>query len=153
MFTTDFDATLSRFNEKDSGRFGKAFEINCKKLINGKRGNSDRVAAKGRTDMKNHGITYEIKSNCGELTAIERNKYVIYTYDNTSDWNHPERAHVIPSKDFVTILENCGLIREKVTTNKSIVRAIQSYKNSKRKTARFTAYIDMYPTVEAWFGA
>lgn len=148
-----YDATIYMFKVTDSGRFGKAFEINAKRYINGNRGNSRKVATKGKTDMQNHGIKYEIKSNCGELNAIEKNQYIIYTYDNRADWNHPENAHVIPSAEFMDILDKCGLIREKRTSNCSMVKAIQSYKNSKRKTAMFTAMVDEYPTVAEWFGA
>ena len=151
IFAGTYEATLYRFKATDSGRFGKAFEINCKRLINGKRGNSDRVAAKGKVDMTNKGVKYEIKSNCGELTAISRNKYIIYTYDNRRDYAEPQNARVIPSADFIAILEDCGLIRQKKTTNCALVTAIQSYKNSKRKSAMLAEMVDRYPTVAEWF--
>ncbi len=149
---TDFIETLDRFKMTDSGRFGKAFEINCKTLINGKRGNSGRVSSRGKTDMQNNHIKYEIKSNCGEIAEnIEKNLYVIYTANNKKDFATPENAHVIPASDFVEIIETLGLMRTKKSTNGYMVKAIQTYSNSKRKTNALLNAISDYPTVAEWF--
>ena len=71
--------TVNNFKMTDCGRYGKAGEMNVKIYLNGERGNSRKVSAKGKTDVQYHGYKIEIKSNCGELDGIEKNDFVIYT--------------------------------------------------------------------------
>lgn len=140
-----------RDNEKDSGVYGKVFEMAVKTYVNGHRGNWNKVSAKGKTDMKSKGVTYEIKSNCGELNpSIIKNDYIIYTYDNQLDCLNPWNARVIPTDDFLAIVDACGLRRKKVSTNGQLKESIQSYKNSKRKSALWITAVDKYPTLKEW---
>ncbi len=144
----NYNETLNRFNEKDSGKFGKALEINVKHYLNGMRGNADKVSAKGKIDVINKGVKYEIKSNCGEINDnILHNDFIIYSYDNESDWNRPENCHVIPTDEFIAIIEKLGLKRTKKSTNGQLKVTIQSYKNSKRKNALWCMAISEYPTL------
>lgn len=147
----NYNETINQYKEADSGKYGKAFEINVKHYLNGNRGNADKVSAKGKTDVTFKGIKFEIKSNCGELNeSIKRNDFILYTYDNENTWNEPQNARVIPTADFLTIVDACGLRRKKVSTNGQLKESIQSYKNSKRKTALWMTAVDRYPTLEQW---
>lgn len=149
---SEYEKVLYHFKDSDSGKYGKAFEMNCKNLVNGNRGNAGKVSAKGKTDMQNNHIKYEIKSNCGEIADnITKNVYVIYTANNRDDYATPQNAYVIPSEDFVDIIENLGLMRTKKTTNGYTVKAIQTYSNSKRKKTALVKAISQYPTVGEWF--
>lgn len=146
----NYKETIEQFKTTDSGRFGKAFEINTKHYLNGNRGNSDKVSAKGKTDVTYHGFKCEIKSNCGELNAIEKNTVVIYSMDNEHDYITPERSNVIPANEFCELFEKLGLVRTKKATSGVKKTTIQSYKNSKRKTAALAAALAEYPTLAEW---
>lgn len=151
--TINYTETINRFKVTDSGRFGKAFEINVKHYLNGNRGNSDIVSAKGKTDVKSKGIKYEIKSNCGEINAdIMRNDFIIYTDDNEAIYDKPELAHVIPTADFINLIDRVGLRRVKKSTNGQLKVTIQSYRNSNRKHMMWHNAISQYPTLEQFIG-
>lgn len=151
MKNTNYNETINQFKESDCGRYGKAFEINVKHYLNGNKGNSNKVSAKGKTDVKSKGVKYEIKSNCGEINDdILKNDFIIYSPDNMTDYLTPQNARVIPSTDFVALVEKCGLMRTKKTTGGYIKKTIQSYRNSKRKTTLWLNAINQYPTLEAW---
>lgn len=141
---------IDNFKPNDSGKYGKAFEINVKLTLNGNRGNSGRVSAKGKIDVQYKGKKLEIKSNCGELEKIAKNDFVIYTMDNERDFQSPERASVIPADEFFQMMESLGLVREKKTTGGYIKTTIQTYKNSKKKTAALATALANYPTLGDW---
>ena len=143
--------TVNFFKANDSGRFGKAFEINAKHYLNGNRGNSNKVSPKGKTDVKFKGITFEIKSNCGEINPnIEKNGYVIYTMDNETDYANPGNARVIPANEFVKLIERIGLMRTKKSSSGEWKTTIQSYKNSNKKTYALAKELMNYPTLEEY---
>ena len=150
MKNYDFTNTINQFKNTDSGRFGKAFEINVKRYLNGNRGNSGKVSAKGKNDVKSKGLIYEIKSNCGELERIEKNDFIIYSMDNIRDYDKPYNARVINPTDFITMLNNLGLVRTKKSTSGTIKTTIQSYKNSKKKTMLLANALEHYPTLGEW---
>lgn len=142
---------LGYFKNTDSGKYGKAFEIAVKIYFNGNKGNSHKVALKGHTDMQYHGATYEIKSNCGELGSDLMNKdYIIYSMDNIVDCFYPLTAVVMTPAEFWNMLDTLGLIRTKTTTAGTVKTTIQSYKNSKRKTALLLGALAQYPTIDEW---
>lgn len=146
--TFNYNETINQFKANDCGKYGKAFEINVKHFLNGNRGNTNRVSAKGKTDVTSKGVKYEVKSNCGEINDnILTNDFIIYTYDNERDFNRPDMAHVIPAHDFVKLIEQLGLMRTKKSTNGQLKKTIQSYKNSKRKATLWANAIDSYPTL------
>lgn len=150
MTMNNYKETINQFKEKDSGRFGKAFEINVKHYLNGNRGNSDKVSAKGKTDVKYHGYKLEIKSNCGELDGIEKNDYIIYSMDNEHDFMTPEQAVVIPADTFREMLEDLGLVRVKKASSGMRKTTIQSYKNSKKKTIALEKALNEFITLKDW---
>lgn len=151
--TYNYNETINQFKDSDSGKFGKAFEINVKHYLNGNKGNANKVSAKGKTDVTSKGIKYEVKSNCGEINGdIFKNDYIIYTYDSENTFATPEQARVIPAGEFVEIVKNCGLLRTKKSTNGQLKTTIQSYKNSKRKASTWASIIDSYPTLEQFIG-
>ena len=149
--TINYTNTINQFKATDCGRYGKAFEINVKHFLNGNRGNANRVSAKGKTDVQNKGIKYEVKSNCGEINEdILKNDYIIYTPDNRTDFEHPEQAFVIPAHDFVTMFNQLGLVRTKKSTNGQLKTTIQSYNNSKRKTEMLFNALAQYSRLGEW---
>lgn len=144
----NYNETIGQFKDSDSGKFGKALEINVKHFLNGNKGNTDRVSAKGKIDVTSKGVKYEVKSNCGEINDnILTNDFIIYTYDNRKHWNKPEQCHVIPAAEFVKELEQLGLIRAKKSTNGQLKKTIQSYANSKKKLTAWANVVDSYPTL------
>lgn len=148
---TNYTNTINQFKTTDCGRYGKAFEINVKHFLNGNRGNSNRVSAKGKTDVQNKGIKYEVKSNCGEINDdILKNDYIIYTPDNKTDFEHPEQAFVIPAQAFVDMFHELGLVRTKKSTNGQLKTTIQSYRNSRRKTTMLYETLARYTTLKQW---
>lgn len=148
---TDAETTLYEFKTTDAGKYGKAFEINVKHFLNGNRGNANKVSAKGKTDVQNKGIKYEVKSNCGEINEdILRNDFIIYTPDNVADYAEVQRAFVIPTNDFVTMFNELGLVRTKKSTNGQLKTTIQSYRNSKRKTTMLYEALARYTTLGQW---
>lgn len=151
MTQQETEKVLSFFKESDSGKYGKAFEIAVKIFFNGGRGNAHKVALKGHTDMIYHGERYEIKSNCGELGADMMSKdYVIYSMDNIVDCFYPLTAVVMTPSEFMNMLDRLGLIRTKTSTSGTVKTTIQSYKNSKRKTALLLGALAQYPTIDKW---
>lgn len=148
---TDAETTLYEFKTTDAGKYGKAFEINVKHFLNGNRGNANKVSAKGKTDVQNKGIKYEVKSNCGEINEdILRNDFIIYTPDNVADYAEVQRAFVVPANDFVAMFHELGLVRTKKSTNGQLKTTIQSYRNSKRKTTMLYEALARYTTLGQW---
>ena len=145
-----FAQTIEQFKTTDCGRFGKAFEINVKTYLNGKRGNSNKVSAKGKTDVRYKGLRLEIKSNCGELDGIEKNDFIVYTYNNEVDYLTPEFAVVLTPTEFLSILDELGLIRIKKSSSGVKKTTIQSYKNSKKKYQMFEDRLSECITLEEW---
>lgn len=150
--TFNYDSIINNYKPTDCGRWGKAFEINVKRYLNGNRGNAGKVSAKGKNDLQYHGKILEVKSNCGSfLPNIVKNDFIVYTYDAKNDWNTPSQARVIPTSEFLAGLEELGLLRTaKKSTNCQLTMAIQSYANSNKKMALWAGFIDKYPTLEQW---
>lgn len=143
---TNYTNTINQFKDTDCGRYGKAFEINVKQYVNGNRGNSHKVSAKGKIDFHFKNKKYEVKSNCGELDGIEKNSFVVYSMDNKYDYDKPDRALVFTPEDFMQAIKECGLLRTKKSTAGTIKTAIQSYNNSKKKTTQFRETLERYAT-------
>lgn len=133
---TVVDTILPMFNPNDSGRYGKMFEIIIKLYLNGYKGNSCIVSAKGKVDVTYKGEKIEVKSNCGELDDIKA-KTMIYTMENTIDVYQPDKAIVITTDKFFDILKNENLIKVTKKTSGYTKHNIQTYRNSKRRYARF----------------
>jgi len=142
---------LMTYKLSDSGRLGKTGEVMVKLYLHGLRGNWMRPALKGCTDVTFHGVPCECKTNCGEINDnILSNDFVIYTMYGGVDYYRPSEWKVVPTCDFIDILNNVGLIREKKSSNGQLKTTIQSYRNSKRKTMAFERELSVYPTLEEW---
>lgn len=157
--TNDFK-TITRyllpfFSEKDSGKYGKILEINLKLYLNGYRGNSCIVSSVGKVDVKHNNKRIQIKSNCGEINEFFtddreyiKHDIVAYSMDNQNHVNEPWNVTIIPSEDFIPMLENLDLIRRKKSTSGYMRITIQTYKNSKRKTVGLFNALNEYITAE-----
>lgn len=129
---------LTFFSDKDSGRFGKVYEIVTKLYLNGYKGNSCIVSAKGKVDVTFRGQKVEIKSNCGQIAPdFMRNNLVIYSMDNEKDVANPANGKVMTPDAFMYLMDTeLGLIRyHKKSTANTFGVAIQSYKNSNKKSS------------------
>lgn len=136
------------FKSTDCGKYGKMFEIMIKLYLNGYKGNSCIVSARGKVDVTWQGHKIEVKSNCGELDDVTKSDYVIYTYDNQCDVAFPNEARITTTNNFIDSLSELNLIRMKKTTGGYIKRTIQSYKNSKKKFTAWTNTVDRWLKIE-----
>lgn len=114
----------------DSGASGKSFEIDVKLFLNGRIATKQAIATIRKIDTRFKGLKIEIKSNCGTLDGIENNDYVVYSPNATL-----ETARVFTPTQFMELVNACGLFRTKKTSSGYFVKAIQSYKNSMKKSA------------------
>lgn len=141
---------LHFFNPKDSGKFGKIYEINTKLYLNGYRG-SVIVSPSGKIDLKHKGIKYECKSNCGDLKNILFSTitctHVIYSEFNERDCENPANGRIYELNDFIESFKALGLIRKRRNKDEKPF-AIQSYRNSKRKHNALIAMQNEHPTIE-----
>lgn len=130
---------VSPIKGKDSGKDGKAFEIDVKLYLNNAIRTKNAIASKGKTDTTYHKHTIEIKSGCGTLDNITKSEFVIYSPDSVI-----ENALVFTSGMFVEIVNACGLVRTKKMTDGTIKTTIQSFKNSNKKNAMFREMLANY---------
>lgn len=133
----------------DNGIGGKCFEVctvaEIVKHCNG-------VKSTGRCDMTYKGATYELKTGCGELGKITYNAsgaevvhirkvdFYVYAPEYNENYNALLQAYVIPQDDFLSLLNDIGLMRRKKSSyaiKNSFDRpdkiTIQSFKNSNKK--------------------
>ena len=133
---------------KDSGKWGKIFEIVTKLYLIGYRGNSCIISPQGNVDVIFMGRKIEIKTNCGYIEDMRRSALVIYTMDNRNMVYSPEKATIFMAGDFWDMLEELGLKRMRADRNGVERLAIQSYNNSKKKTRLLTEALAKQATVE-----
>lgn len=141
------------FSEKDSGKNGKIWEIVTKLYLNGYKGNSCIVSPKGKVDVTYKGNKIEIKSNCGQLdmNTLFKNNYICYTMDNEKDIYHPENGKIAEPSEWFNMLDDIGLVRNNKKSSSGVrATAIQSYKNSKKKTDALRVALSHYITVAEW---
>lgn len=141
------------FSEKDSGKNGKIWEIVNKLYLNGYKGNSCIVSPKGKVDVTYKGNKLEIKSNCGQLEMdnLLKNDYICYTMDNESDIYNPENGKIAKPAEWYDMLDNIGLIRNNKKSSSGLrTTAIQSYKNSKKKTIALEQALSEFVTLKDW---
>lgn len=144
----------------DNGIGGKCFEV-CTVAELVKRCNG--VKSTGKCDLTFKGTTFELKTGCGELGKITYNKdgdpvihirkvdFYIYAPEYNENYNALHQAYVISQSDFLSLLDDIGLIRYKKSSyavKNGIDRpdkiTIQSFKNSKKK------YNALYDALEAY---
>lgn len=133
-------------NSTDSGRKGKAFEGVCKIALN-KYIRGLKVVTSNRQDYDflHSGFKFEAKTGCGELDTLikhcEANHNIIVIYSPTASWgNH----YYIKVSDFLSGLNEIGLIRSKTSTRGKQIKAIQSFKNSRKKTIELYDMLERY---------
>lgn len=133
----------------DNGIGGKCFEV-CTVAEIVKR--CSGVKSAGRYDLTFKGATYELKTGCGELGKITYNAggegvmrirkvdFYVYAPEYNEHYNALKQAYVISQVDFLSLLNDIGLIRQKKSSyavkngfDKPDKIAIQSFKNSKKK--------------------
>lgn len=139
----------------DNGAGGKLSEMFIKMLLENTRGKGVSAAGSGYDTMKKiHGkmTTIEIKSGCGELAKIidgvpifKSAKYICYCpFSGITDI---KGYRVFETNTFISLLENAGLIRLKISTAeykaaklenrppKHDRLTIQTFSNSAKKSA------------------
>jgi len=134
---------VSPTEKVDSGAKGKLFEMLVKFYLNGRIATKNGVTANNGKgyDLTHKGHKIEVKSGCGQLDNITKSEYVIY-----SPTSELENARIFKVNDFMNILASINLIRTKKATNGKMVTSIQSFKNSKSKTAKFYQLLETYGT-------
>lgn len=158
----------------NSGSDGRMNELAVKMCLNNYRFNGIVASAKSiDTTKKINGkmVKFEIKTGCGTLAVIDRNgdivtsptlksDYIIYTPEYLNSQPVCKQAFVFPVQVFLMVLNDCGLLRYKysgqqyeINKNGEKVRkadayhdklTIQTYLNSKKKTALFYSKIAEY---------
>ena len=144
----------------DNGIGGKCFEV-CAVAEIVKR--CMGVKSTGRCDLTLKGTTFELKTGCGELGKITYKKdgepiihirkvdCYIYAPEYNEGYNALQQAYVIPQNDFLSLLDDIGLIRYKKSSyavkngfDKPDKVTIQSFKNSNKK------YNALYDALETY---
>lgn len=147
------NSIVGYFSEKDSGKNGKIWEIVNKLYLNGYKGNSCIVSPKGKVDVTYKGNKLEIKSNCGqlEMDSLFKNDYVCYTMNNEIDIYNPGNGKIAKPAEWYDMLDDIGLIRNNKKSSSGLrTTAIQSYKNSKKKTTALEIALNEYITLAEW---
>lgn len=148
-------ATGKALSPKDSGRYGKAFEVAVARSFG--LDEVGTIACSGCPDLIIGKAEVEVKSGCGilqydvaangefsiaELKNLHR--YVIYipSYDETNI----AEARLMKWSYFIQCLDLCGLIRLREDSRGFMNVAIQSFANSKKKTGMWLEciYDDRY---------
>lgn len=121
------------YKPTDTGAIGKSFERACKEHLH----MLSKVARAGRSDMRRANVCYEIKSGGGELgndgeKLVKGSSRVIYcpVVDGEKALEK-QVAFVLSREDFLLVLESCGLLREKISTNGQRKITIQTFWNNK----------------------
>lgn len=106
------------YKANDCGAFGKTTERALKEFL----GLKVKVAKQGCTDVTKSHVRYEVKTGAGELgnlgeKLVKGSSMVIYVpvVDMDADIEH-QQGYVMPKEVFLDVLDACGLIREKTST-------------------------------------
>lgn len=121
------------YKAEDNGRIGKATEIGIKAVLH----LTEKVARAGQTDLRKGGVCYEVKTGAGELGSadgklLKGSSMVIYipVVDENATIERQE-GFVMARENFLDILGECGMIREKTATDGSRKITIQTFWNRK----------------------
>lgn len=130
------------------GFYGDTFEDSIRNYLGIERG----VARGNRTDLIINGKRCEIKTGAGELKSVYGKllfgvSSVIYCpVVNPKLPLHRQEAFYLTRDNFIAVLNECGLIRTKVTTNGRDIFALQTiYNHTQQKPhslKTFTKFID-----------
>ena len=121
------------YKPTDTGAIGKAFERACKEHLH----MLSKVARAGQSDLRRAKVYYEVKTSSGELgndgeKLVKGSSRVIYCPRVESDKELEKQvAFVLSREDFLHVLESCGLLREKTSSNGQRKITIQTFWNNK----------------------
>lgn len=127
------------YKVEDSGKNGKTFERDLKAFFNQRA----VVAKQGKIDFRRDRKCYEVKTGAGELDYLLKSsvKYVVYVPVVNMDYPVDEQEGFILNRaDFLQILEEVGLIREKTATSGAHKVTIQTFWNAKRNAPHGAKY-------------
>ena len=93
-------------NEKDSGRFGKAFELALREDFSGRKQNA--VKSQGKTDAiftfkvndKRKSVTVEIKTACGEIEMADKAQFIVYCPDVSEAYEAKQQGYVFSREEW-----------------------------------------------------
>lgn len=131
-------------NDKDGG-LNKSTEEAIKEFLNLK----VCVAKAGRTDLRKANICYEVKTGAGELgdfggKLVKGSSKVIYIpVINEAEPIEKQEGFVMSREVFLSILDDCGMIREK-TSSKGVRKiTIQTFWNRSKNAPHGKKYFTM----------
>ena len=131
--------TINNYKETNSGRFGSAFEAELKASF----GQKAIVSKAGKIDFRRDRKCFEVKTGAGELDFLFRSKvkYVVYVpvVDEKEPVNRQE-GFVLERVTFLELLAECGLIREKTSTNGEHRVTIQTFWNRSKNAPHGKKY-------------
>ena len=148
-------------NTADSGRFGRAFELSCARILSTKVG----VSAQGQKDVsvkmevngKVRYISAECKINGGRVDSLlngeNKSPFIIYQLNFTQkhkatktapEWDEVRviPAIIVPTELFLQMLKECNAL--KAICHKGVQDGIGIQCSSKKMYERLIAYIDNY---------
>lgn len=117
-------------NEKNCGWRGDAFETGTKEFLGFK---NPHVSKAGKSDLRRGDRWYEFKHSAGELgnegeKLVKGSSMVCYApIIRDDDELAYIEAYVLSRENFLAILENVGLLREKTSTNGQRKITIQTF--------------------------
>lgn len=139
------------YKPTDTGATGKAFERACKEHLH----MLSKVARAGQSDLRRANIYHEVKTGGGELgndgeKLVKGSSRVIYCPRVESDKELNEQiAFVLSRADFLLVLEHCGLLREKTSTNGQRKITIQTFWNNKLDAPHGKKYYKLLDALNA----
>ena len=139
------------YKPTDTGATGKAFERACKEHLH----MLSKVARAGQSDLRRAKVYYEVKTSSGELgndgeKLIKGSSRVIYCPRVESDKELEKQiAFVLSRADFLLVLESCGLLREKISTNEQRKITIQTFWNNKLNAPHGKKYFKLLDALNA----
>lgn len=128
----------------DDGANGKAFEGEVKLAMVGQIHTKNLVTSNKKAhDFTCKGVRYEVKSGCGEIIDLlnGKSKAERIIYSPIADMSE---VYDLSVDNFIFVLEYCGLIRDKKTSRGTWTKSIQSFKNSRKKSAQFREMLNIY---------
>ena len=138
-------------NEKNCGWRGDAFEVGTKEFLGVKK---PRVSPAGRADFRRGNKWYEFKHSAGELGVygdklVKGSSMVCYApIIHDDDELAYIEAYVLSRENFLAILENVGLLREKTSTNGQRKITIQTFWVNKSNTPNGKKYFYLVDALE-----
>lgn len=138
-------------NAKNCGWRGDAFETGTKEFLGVK---NPRVSPAGRADFRRGNKWYEFKHSAGELgndgeKLVKGSSMVCYApIIRDNDELAYIDAYVLSRENFLAILENVGLLREKTSTNGQRKITIQTFWVNKSNTPNGKKYFYLVNALE-----